>query len=184
MKIQLFTTLSELRYHLPCDSGWRTLLASLHYDYPHDAPINLLHILESNGVQDTMWALRATRAPAQLRVAICADMAESVLPIWERYYPTDTRPHECIDACRQFVLGTLPLDQLRRTGYRTYAAYAASAAASAASAAASAVHAAAAAAAAAYAAASAAYAASAAASAAYAGAERKAQAVILRKYLQ
>ena len=57
----LETTLNRLREHSPCATGYATLLASLGGpSVDHDAPINLLHILGSNGVDDCLWALRAT----------------------------------------------------------------------------------------------------------------------------
>ena len=173
-KIRLTTTLAKLRKHSPCASGWATLLKSLPADYPQDKPINLLRILKSNGVQDMMWALRAaTPDKPKLRVAMCADMAARVLKYYEARYPDDKRPRECIQACRQFVRGKITLD-LRRSRRRRHA-YAA----------AYATYAAAYAAAAADAAYAAAYAAAAAsANAAPYAAERKAQAEIIRKYLE
>ncbi len=124
-KITLTTTVAALRAHHPCATGWATLLKSLPADYPHDKPINLLHILKSNGVQDMMWALRATDSTPQLRVAMCADMAKRVLSLFEARHPDNPRPRECITACRHFVRGAITQQQLFTAAYAAYAAYAA-----------------------------------------------------------
>ena len=201
-KVRLTTTITKLREHQPCSDGWATLLKSLPADYPDTKPINLLHILKSNGVQDMMWALRAaTPDLPKLRVAICADMAARVLKYYEARYPDDKRPRDCIKACRQFVRGKITLTLGKAAATATAASADATATAYAASAAAA--YAAYAAGNAAYAAGNAAYAASADATAyaAYAASadataagnayddtaaatERKAQARIIRKYLE
>ena len=38
------------------------------------------------------------------RLAAC-DIAETVTPIWNKYYPNDNRPQACIDAARNFANG-------------------------------------------------------------------------------
>ena len=109
-KIRLTTTLTLLEHHGPCASGWATLINSLPTDQPNDKPINLLHILKSNGVDDMVWALRAaTPDLPKLRVAICADMAARVLKHFQNRYPNDKRPRESVKACRQFVRGKISL---------------------------------------------------------------------------
>ena len=125
-KIRLTTTLAKLRKHSPCASGWGTLLQSLPADYPETKPINLLHILKSNGVQDMMWALRAaTPDKPKLRVSMCADMAARVLKYYEARYPDDKRPRDCIHACRQFVRGKITLTLGKAAATATAAADAA-----------------------------------------------------------
>lgn len=59
----LHTTLEVLRRNHVCLSGYKALIAILPKDYAVDAPITLLHILESNGIKDAIWALRATIEP-------------------------------------------------------------------------------------------------------------------------
>ena len=103
-----------------------------------------------------------------------ADCAERVVSLYEKDYPTDTRPRKAIQAARDFANGKITAEELNAAANAAYAAaYAATAAA------ASAAYAAYAAACAAYAA----YAADAAASAA-AVAERKWQVERLRYYLE
>ena len=112
-KFTLTTTLKLLRKHGACEDGYRTLLKSLGPKWPKDKPINLLHILKSNGVQDMMWCLRATVEDSTIpRVAIAADMAISVLHIFAKARPNDTRVADCIKTCFAFVRGKATYTQL------------------------------------------------------------------------
>jgi hypothetical protein len=168
--MKLTTTLNEILKHRPCNqhpsaprsSGWNRLIDHLGSDYDRDAEINLLTILESNGYEDCIWALRATKQDSKpVSVALAVAFAKRVLPIFEGKYPDDDQPRKATEAAETWLND--PTEENRRL-----AAYAADAAAYAAHAAADADDAAAdAAAAAAYAADAAAYAAH-AADAAYA----------------
>ena len=76
--------------------------------YGKDTPIDLLTILETNGVNDCLWALQATTEDAsRITELIIADVAESVLHIYEREYPTDKRVRECIQARRAYANGEI-----------------------------------------------------------------------------
>ena len=104
-----------------------------------------------------------------------ADCAERVVSLYEKDYPTDTRPRKAIQAARDFANGKITAEELNAAANAAYAAACAATAANAANAAY-----------AAYAAACAAYAAAYAAYAAYAAdaAERKWQVERLRYYLE
>lgn len=115
MKKELTTTLAALRKYKACAPRYKALVLSLSKPWPDDAAINLLHILDSNGVQDMMWALRAAIPDdPRTRVAICADMAEAVLPVFERAYPGDKRPRALIEACHKFAQRLIDLRELQR----------------------------------------------------------------------
>ena len=75
--------------------------------YGYDTPINLLTILETNGLDDALWALSATAENCE-KVArlMAADFAEQVLPIWKKY-SDDTRPELAIKAARDFANGLI-----------------------------------------------------------------------------
>ena len=76
--------------------------------YGKDTPIDLLTTLETNGVDDCLWALQATVEDAsRITELIIADVAESVLYIYEREYPTDKRVRECIQARRAYANGEI-----------------------------------------------------------------------------
>jgi hypothetical protein len=110
----LETTLNRLRAHNPCVSGYVTLLASLGGpSCDPDLPINLLHILQSNGVDDCLWALRATiQDSEQVARLMASDFAELALPIFERLRPTDARPRNTIAVARRYARGEATEEEL------------------------------------------------------------------------
>ena len=55
----IYTTLNRIREHGPCTNGWRTLLSHLGKNQPDDEPLALATILQSNGLDDALWCLRA-----------------------------------------------------------------------------------------------------------------------------
>ena len=80
MKITLTTTLNRLRAAGACESRYAHLLRALGgTSLDHDAPINLLTILEHNGTEDCLWALCATAENCdQVARLMAADFAEAV----------------------------------------------------------------------------------------------------------
>jgi hypothetical protein len=162
----LYTTLNLCRENEACVTGYEKLIKSLPKDHGKDEPISLLHVLESNGLDDAIWALRATTKPCREFITEFAVLcAEQVLDIYEKRHPDDDTVKKCLEGIRQFQKGEISEEGLRvlRKAARAaaYAAHAdaAAAAAYAADAAAYAAHADAAYAADAYAADAAAYAA-------------------------
>lgn len=114
----LTTTLTRLRAHGPCADGYEKLLRHLGGpSFDHEASINLLTIFDSNGVADCLWALRATEQNCDLVARLMAcDFAETVLPIWERYYPRDTRLRCAIEVSRRFARGEASREELATAG--------------------------------------------------------------------
>ena len=53
------TTLNAIRGHHPCADGWSKLLAHLGKTKADDEPLSLLTILDSNGLDDALWCMRA-----------------------------------------------------------------------------------------------------------------------------
>ena len=53
------TTLNKIRAHHPCTVGWKKLLTNLGKNEADDDPLPLTTILESNGLDDAAWCLRA-----------------------------------------------------------------------------------------------------------------------------
>jgi len=111
--IKMQTTLNAIKKHSPCESGWKKLLASLGKTKADDAPLELTHILQSNGLDDALWCLRALpeQYHKQIRLYAC-DVAEHVLPIFEKLFPEDKRVRSCIEAARGFANGTVSEEQL------------------------------------------------------------------------
>lgn len=54
-----YTTLNAIRAFRPCSDGWWKLLAHLGKTAADDEPLSLLTILNSNGISDALWCLRA-----------------------------------------------------------------------------------------------------------------------------
>lgn len=107
-KTRLTTTLALLRQYGACADGFRKLLGHVGLDYPRDAPINLLTVLDSNGLDDTLWCLYATEQNSdKLARLFAADCAEAVLYLFERERPGDMRPRQAIEAARAFARGEI-----------------------------------------------------------------------------
>ena len=53
------TTLNKVREHSPCADGWEKLLSYPGKTKADDEEISILTILDSNGLQDALWCLRA-----------------------------------------------------------------------------------------------------------------------------
>lgn len=105
----LTTTLRLLRDHYACQSRYDHLVAALGDGWGDDAVIPVERILDTNGLDDALLALRAT-APAQdaerdrLARLFACDCAEAVLPHWLAVYPADDRPAAAIRAARAYAL--------------------------------------------------------------------------------
>ena len=132
MKIKLTTTFELLRLNHACESGYKTLAKNLGgiNKYGKDTEINLLQILESNGVQDALWSLRACKEDEKIKIAqhIACDCAEAVLYIYEKYNNKNTAPRNAIEIARKVIRGELPAsaaaDASARAAYdAAYAAY-------------------------------------------------------------
>jgi hypothetical protein len=55
----MHTTLNKIRSYRPCVDGWRKLLEHLGKVAPDDEPLAITTILDSNGIDDAIWCLRA-----------------------------------------------------------------------------------------------------------------------------
>jgi hypothetical protein len=105
--MKLTTTLDLLHKAGACTSGYKTLITALGAEYPDEKPIDLLTILDTNGLDDALWALCATAENCDMVARlIAADFAEQVLPIWQKY-SKDDRPALAIQAARDFAHGRI-----------------------------------------------------------------------------
>ena len=113
----IYTTLQLLHDRQACAEGYRKLVKHLGRGWKKDKPIPLSAILESNGLDDALWCLRATVEPCE-RFAreLAADFAEHVLPIFAAKYPNDTRPRCTIAAARAFARDEINLQELAAAG--------------------------------------------------------------------
>jgi hypothetical protein len=93
------------------------LVEALGPDFGDKAPINLLTILELNGAEDCLWAMRATDQDSDaVAHLMAADFAEAVSPIFGRY-PKSEQPKTLLDVARAFALGEI--DAAAREAART-----------------------------------------------------------------
>ena len=110
----LTTTLNRLKSAGACAARYEHLVKALGgVKFDHDAPINLLTILEHNGQDDCLWALCATEQNCDVVARLMAcDFAEQVLPIFEAKYPDDKGPRLAIETGRRFARAECSADEL------------------------------------------------------------------------
>lgn len=95
------TTLNQIKKNDPCEDGWKKLLFYLGKTDADDEPLSIRTILESNGIEHAIWALRAVEGHNREIRLFAADCAESVLHIFNAKYPNDDRPRKAIEAARK-----------------------------------------------------------------------------------
>ena len=94
------TTLTKIKQHTPCTEGWAMLLLFLNKTEEDDDELLIKTILESNGVKDAIWALRAVEGyDREIRLMAC-DFAESVV-----HLANDERCNKAIDVSRRYANG-------------------------------------------------------------------------------
>ena len=103
----MFTTLNKIREQGPCIDGWERLLRSLGKTKADDEPLSLLTVLDSNGLDDTLWCFRAVDGFAkekQLFAVWCARQVQHLL--------TDPRSLVALDVAERFALGAATRTEL------------------------------------------------------------------------
>lgn len=78
-----YTTLNRISEKGPDKEMWEVLLESLGKSCADDEPLSLLHIVESNGIEDAVWALRAIDACPEIRL-FAVRCARRVQNVFER----------------------------------------------------------------------------------------------------
>lgn len=94
------TTLDQIRAHHPCTGGWQKLLSHLGKTKADDKPLSLLTILESNGLDDALWAARAINGH---------DRDFRLFAVWAarqvQHLMTDERSLAALDTSEKFAKG-------------------------------------------------------------------------------
>ena len=101
------TTLNKIRKYEPCIDGWQKLLAHLGKTKADDEPLSLLTILDSNGLQDALWCLRAVEGydrELRLFAVWCAQQVQHLL--------TDQRSISALDVAERYANGEATQDEL------------------------------------------------------------------------
>ena len=93
-----YTTLNKIRSLSPSIYSFGKLLNHLGKTKADDDPISMKVILDSNGIDDAIWCIRALDKQSAVGFAIYC--AEKVLPIFEKEYPDDDRPRKAIEAAK------------------------------------------------------------------------------------
>ncbi len=94
------TTLAAIRAASPCEEGWRKLLGHLGKTTADDEPLDLLTVLDSNGLDDALWVLSYAMPDDRLARHFQAWCAEQVLHLFEAERPDDTRVRDQIAMLR------------------------------------------------------------------------------------
>jgi hypothetical protein len=119
------TTMAAIRAHRPCDAGWSKLIAHTGLNPKDDeTPVSLLTILESNGLDDAWWCLRAVEGrdrEIRLFAVWCARQVEHLM--------TDPRSIAALDVAERFANGQATADELDTAQAAAWAAWAPRAAA-------------------------------------------------------
>lgn len=114
--MKFVTTLRKLRKAGACENGYKQLRGALGKRWKYDTPIPLTRILESNGIDDAMWALRTVPdIDRELRHFTC-DCAERALPAFAKSHDEKKaeRLRNTIDAYRRFANGEIAFVTLTR----------------------------------------------------------------------
>ena len=120
------TTLNAIRDHHPCADGWKKLLANLGKTAADDDPLSLITILDSNGIDDALWCLRAVYdhdKEIRLFAVWCARQVQHLM--------TDQRSVAALDVAERFANGDATKEELDAAGAEAGAAARAAAGAAA-----------------------------------------------------
>ena len=101
------TTLNAIRDHHPCADGWKKLLANLGKTAADDDPLSLITILDSNGIDDALWCLRAVYdhdKEIRLFAVWCARQVQHLM--------TDQRSVAALDVAERFANGDATKEEL------------------------------------------------------------------------
>jgi len=100
--MMLTTTLAAIREHEPCSSGWAKLLRTLNKTTADDDPVTFAAILDSNGLDDALWALRTVGRghdrEMRLFAVWCARQVQHLM--------TDPRSLAALDVAERHAHGT------------------------------------------------------------------------------
>ena len=101
------TTLNRIRAHSPCTTGWAKLLNNLGKTKADDEPLAITTILDSNGLDDALWCLRAVEGHPRDMHLYVVDCARSVQNLM-----TDPRSVNAIDVAERHANGLATTDEL------------------------------------------------------------------------
>ena len=101
------TTLNKIRDCVPCSGGWTKLLKSLNKTKADDEPVSIVQVLDSNGLNDALWCLRAVSGrDREIRhyAVWCARQVEHLM--------TDQRSKNALNVSERFADGLATQEEL------------------------------------------------------------------------
>jgi hypothetical protein len=111
------TTLNKIRERSPCGDGWAKLLRHLGKTQADDEPLALVTILDSNGLGDALWCLRACDGidrEARLYAVWCARQVQHLM--------TDPRSLAALDVAERHANAQVTDDELAAARAAAWAA--------------------------------------------------------------
>ena len=94
------TTLNQIREHLPCTDAWKKLLETLGKTKSDDEKVSIIQVLDSNGLDDALWTLRAVigrEKEIRLFAVWCARQVQHLM--------TDQRSLDALNVAEKFANG-------------------------------------------------------------------------------
>ncbi len=105
------TTLNEIKKHNPCSPSWVKSLIYLNKTKADNEPIDFMTIHKAVGIKYAVWCLETQ--DYRDYCLFLADVAESVLPIFEAEYPDEKVFRQTIKAIRDWYNGDITKEQLK-----------------------------------------------------------------------
>lgn len=96
----MLITLNQIRACSPCKSGWTKLLAHLGKTSADDAPLSIIMVLDSNGLDDALWCLQAVKGrdrEIRLYMVWCVRQVQHLM--------SDPRSLAALDVAERFANG-------------------------------------------------------------------------------
>jgi hypothetical protein len=103
----MYTTLNAIRDHGPCAYGWAKLLHHLGKTGPDDEPLAITTILDSNGLDDALWALRAVEGHDRVIRLLAVGYARQV-----EHLMADPRSRAALDVAERHANGEATDEEL------------------------------------------------------------------------
>ena len=103
-------TLNDIKKHSPCEGSIEKFLAH-HAECGMDTNITYKQIIESNGLDDALWVVNEIE-DEKVSMELACTYAEHTLHIFEKYYPDDKAPRNCIETRRRFIRGEATREEL------------------------------------------------------------------------
>jgi hypothetical protein len=108
------TTLNQIKAKSPCTNGWKKLLKHLNKTTSDDDQLSIVTILESNGLDDALWCLRAVDGKdkeIRLYAVWCARQVQHLMK--------DKRSIAALDVAERFANGLATYEELQAAGDAT-----------------------------------------------------------------